>query len=137
MKDGFEMKRLLFVVLMMVCSVSWAKWEMTGKTDDLTHYHDKSTIQINDITAQMWVMYEFPQVRTNTDGGRYKSAKSLLAFNCKYETLAMISVLQYSGPLGTGDVVLSDTFKESEWIWDRIVPDTTVKIEWDIACGKK
>jgi len=131
------MKRLLFVVLMMVCSVSWAEWEMTGKADGLTHYHDKSTIKINGITAQMWVMYEFPQVRTNTDGDRYKSAKSLLVFNCKYETLAMISVLQYSGPLGTGNVVLSDTFNESEWIWDRIVPNTLVKDELDIACGKK
>ena len=103
------MKRLLFVVLMMVCSVSWAEWEMTGKADGLTHYHDKSTIKINGITAQMWVMYEFPQVRTNTDGDRYKSAKSLLVFNCKYETLAMISVLQYSGPLGTGNVAVSYT----------------------------
>ena len=95
------MKRLLFVVQMMICSMSWADWEMTGKEYDLTHYHDKSTIQINDITAQMWVMYDFPEVRTNTDGDRYKSAKSLLAFNCKYETLAMISVLQYSGSVGT------------------------------------
>ncbi len=131
------MKRLLFVVLMMVCSVSWAEWEMTGVADDLTHYHDKSTIKTDGITAQMWVMYEFPQVRTNTDGGKYKSAKSLLAFNCKYETLAMTSVIQYSGPLGTGNVVLSDTFNESEWIWDRIVPNTLVKVELDIACGKK
>jgi hypothetical protein len=131
------MKRLLFVVLMTVCSVSWAEWEMTGKAEGLTHYHDKSTIVINGTTAQMWVMYEFPQVRTNTDGGRYKSAKSLLAFNCKYETLAMISVIQYSGSLGTSDVVLSDSYNESEWIWDRIVPNTLVKVELDIACGKK
>jgi hypothetical protein len=131
------MKRLLFVVLMMVCSVSWAEWEMTGKADGLTHYHDKSTIKINDLTAQMWVMYDFPEVRTNTDGGRYKSAKSLLAFNCKYETLAMVSVIQYSGSTGTGEVVLSDTFNESEWIWDRIVPNTLVKTEWDIACDKR
>ena len=131
------MKRLLFVVLMMSCSVSWAEWELTGKADDLTHYHDKSTIQINDITAQMWVMYEFPEVRTNTDGDKYKSAKTLLAFNCKYETLTMISVVQYSGSAGNGEIVLSDTFKESEWIWDRIVPNTLVKTESDIACGKK
>jgi hypothetical protein len=121
----------------MSCSVSWAGWELTGKEDDLTHYHDKSTIKINDLTAQMWVMYDFPEVRTNTDGGRYKSAKSLLAFNCKYETLAMVSVIQYSGSTGTGEVVLSDTFNESEWIWDRIVPNTLVKTEWDIACGKR
>ncbi len=131
------MKRLLFAVLMTVCSVSWADWERTGKVDEFTHYHDKSTVQINGTTAQMWVMYDFPEMRTNTDGGRYKSAKSLLAFNCKYETLAMISVLQYSGSLGTGDVVLSDTFNESEWIWDRIAPGTPLKVEWDIACGKK
>jgi hypothetical protein len=121
----------------MSCSVSWAGWELTGKEYDLTHYHDKSTIKINDLTAQMWVMYDFLGVQTNTDGGRYKSAKSLLAFNCKYETLAMVSVIQYSGPAGTGKVVLSDTFNESEWIWDRIVPNTLAKTEWDIACGKK
>ena len=131
------MKRLLFVVLMMSCSVSWAEWELTGKADDLTHYHDKSTIQINDITAQMWVMYEFPEVRTNTDGDKYKSAKTLLAFNCKYETLTMISVVQYSGSAGNGEIVLSDTFKESEWIWDRIVPNSLEYKELDIACGKK
>ena len=131
------MKRLLFLILLMSCSVSWADWEMTGKEDDLIHYHDKSTIKINDLTAQMSVMYDFPEVQTNTDGGRYKSAKSLLAFNCKYETLTMVSVIQYSGPTGTGEVVLSDTFQESEWIWDRIVPNTLVKTEWDIACGKK
>ncbi len=126
-----KMKRPLFLALLMYCSVSWAGWELTGKEDDLTHYHDKSTIKINDLTAQMWVMYDFPEVR------RYKSAKSLLAFNCKYETLAMVSVIQYSGSAGTGEVVLSDTFNESEWIWDRIVPNTLVKTEWDIACGKK
>ncbi len=131
------MKRLLIVVLMMTCSISWAEWEITGKEHDLTHYHDKATIQVNDITAKMWVMYEFPEVRTNTDGDKYKSAKSLLAFNCKYETLTMTSVIQYSGSMGTGKVVLADTFNESEWIWDRIVPDTLVKTEWDIACGKK
>jgi hypothetical protein len=131
------MKRLLFLALLMSCSVSWAGWELTGNEDDLTHYHDKSTIKINDLTAQMWVMYDFLGVQTNTDGGRYKSAKSLLAFNCKYETLTMVSVIQYSGPAGTGKVVLSDTFNESEWIWDRIVPNTLVKTEWDIACGKK
>lgn len=131
------MKRLLYVVLMMSCSVSWAEWELTGKADELTHYHDKSTIQINDITAQMWVMYEFPEVRTNTDGDKYKSAKTLLAFNCKYETLTMISVVQYSGSAGNGEIVLSDTFKESEWIWDRIVPKSLENKELDIACGKK
>ena len=131
------MKRLLFVALLMVCSASWAEWEMTGETDELTHYHDRSTIQINGLTAQMWVMYDFREVQTDPDGDKYKSVKSLLVFNCKYETLAMVSVLRYSGSLGTGDVVLSDTFKEDEWIWDRIVPNTLVKIEWEIACGKK
>ena len=131
------MKPFLCFVMMTVCSVSWADWEMTGKEYDITHYHDKSTIQRNDITAQMWVMYEFPEVRINTDGDKYKSAKSLLAFNCKYQTLTMVSVLQYSGSAGTGEVILSDTFKESEWIWDQIVPNTLVKTEWDIACGKK
>jgi len=132
-----HMKRLLFVVLMMVCSVSWAEWELTSKADGFANYHDKSTIQRNDITAQMWVMYDFPEIQTNADGDRYKSSKSLLAFNCKYETLTMISVLQYSGSLGTGDVVLSDSFKESDWVWDRIVPNTPLQIEWGVACGKK
>jgi hypothetical protein len=133
----FAMKPFLCFVMMTVCSVSWAEWETTGKAYDITHYHDKSTIQKTDITAQMWVMYDFPEVRTNTDGDKYKSAKSLLAFNCKYQTLTMVSVLQYSGSAGTGAVVLSDTFQESELIWDQIAPNTLVKTEWDIACGKK
>jgi hypothetical protein len=23
------------------------------------------------------------------------------------------------------------------WVWDQIAPNTLVKTEWDIACGKK
>lgn len=131
------MKRLIFLLLMMAHSVSWAGWDFTGETDELFKYHDKSSIQINGSTAQMWTMYDFREIQTDADGDKFKSVKSLLLFNCKYETLAMISILQYSGSLGTGDLVLSDTFKENELIWDRIVPNTLVKTEWEIACGKK
>jgi hypothetical protein len=39
----------------------------------------------------------------------------------------MISVLQYSVSAGNGVIVLSDTLKESEWIWDRIFPNSLEK----------
>jgi hypothetical protein len=42
-----------------------------------------------------------------------------------------------SGPMGTGSATTSMTFKEKEWEWKPIVPDSMVELEWKFACRKK
>lgn len=95
------MKRQLFVVLMMICSVSWARWEISGKTDDgiTTHYHDTSTIRKNGAVAKMWTIQDYLFVQKD-EIGKFKSIKTLFMFHCKEEKLAVMAggcVFRFNG----------------------------------------
>jgi hypothetical protein len=131
------MKRLLFAVLMMVCSVSWAEWVITGRTNKDTYYHDKSSIRRNGSVVKMWTMTNYGSVQTSAGGYRHKSAKDFLIFNCRDETIEIISSSIYSGSMGTGSVVWSGTRQESDRVFRPIVPDSFSEIHWQIACGKE
>ena len=131
------MKRIIFAVLMMVCSVSLAKWEVTGKTNTDTFYHDKSTLRKKGAIVKMWSMVDSIEEEINSSGKRFKSQKIFRAFNCSEETVAMISLIQLSGSMGQGDVVFSHTLKEGEWDWTPISPGSADEAEWKIACGRR
>lgn len=131
------MKQLLFVALMMVCSVSWAEWEYTGKNESFVHYVDRSTIRNSGAIARMWVLADYFAEQTNSDGKKFKSDNRRLAFNCMQETTALIAFVEYSDSMGKGRTVSSEERKESDWDWRSFPPDTTVEVMFKIACGNK
>lgn len=134
------MKRLLVVALMMVCSVSWAEWELCSPSSGdemITVYCDKSTIKRNGSILRMWELTNSSKARTDSLGNRFMSYKSLMAYNCREETVATISLVFYSGLSGEGNVVWSGTRQERELKWEPIVPGTNGENLWKIACGKK
>jgi hypothetical protein len=133
------MKRLLFVFLMMTCSVSFAEWEVTGKSDGrrITNYHDKSSIRRNGSQARMWGLEDHSVVRVNSSGKEYKSIKILKIFDCVSEEFEIISYVEHFESMGYGKVVSSDALEKKEWKWFPIVPGSVVEKEWKIACGKK
>ncbi len=131
-----KMKRLLFVVLMTVCSISCADWEYTIETNTgSTSYHDKSSIRRSGVSVKMWMMTDFSSAQTS-GGRKYKSSKRFVDYNCAEETFALISVVNYSGSMGEGGVVRSMTWQERELEWEPLVPGTVVEAMWKIACGK-
>lgn len=131
------MKRLLFGVLMMVCSVSCAEWVETGISDFAIFYHDKSTIRRNGKIAKIWTMVDYFEERTGSDGKRFKSDKRRLVYNCMEDTFAIISLLEYSGSMGEGKIIFSGDSKENEWDWASIPPGSVSEANFKIACGKK
>ncbi len=135
---AIKMKQLLFVVLMTFCSVSWSKWELTGKStdDEIIFYHDKSTIRRKGAVAKMWTMKDFSADQIG-ESGSYKSNKVLHAYDCLAETSTAIAFVNYSGSMGEGAVVNSVTGKESWLEWDPVVPGSAQEKMWKIACGKK
>ena len=130
------MKRLLFVVIMMTCSVSWAKWEISSVFDDDAYYIDRSTIRRKGDVSRIWILHYYDSTQEH-NGDVYKSTKLLKLFNCKEEISAILSLLRTSGSMGSGEVVWSLTFKDNELIWDPIVPASVNETHWKIACGKK
>lgn len=134
------MKRILFVVLMMSCSVSWAEWELCGSTGQgdemMTIYCDKSTIKRNGSISRMWGLKNSSKARTDSLGNRFMSYKVLETYNCREETVATISIVFYSGLSGEGNVVWSGSTQERQLNWEPIVPGTSGETLWKIACGK-
>jgi len=135
-----KMKRLFFVVLMMVCSVSWAEWELCGSSGsgdkNASYFCDTSTIRRNGAISQMWKITNYTKVQTNARGDRYMSAKVLKAYNFREETNARISLIHYSESMGAGDVVWSNKRQESEWKWNPVT-GTEMQTALEIACGRK
>jgi len=125
------MKRLLFAVLMMVCSVSWAEWEKSGEANDYTVYSDKSTVRKKEKIATIWEMYDYSVVQTNENGYRYNSEKVLLGYNCMTNKVARISTVYFSGSMGDGYVVASET--EKKLFWGSVHLTRRLKI----ACGEQ
>ena len=130
------MKRLLLVCLMMTCSVSWAKWEISSVVDDDAYYIDRSTIRRKGDVSRIWILRDIASTQED-NGDVYKSTKQLKLYNCKEETSVILSLLRTSGPMGSGEVVWSMTKKDNELIWDPIVPASVDETLWKIACGKK
>jgi len=133
------MKGIIFILLMMVYSVSWAEWEYASKTSDgkVTIFTDKSTIRRSGEIAKMWTLKNYNVYRTNSQRKKYRSEKALVAHNCKEDIVALISLVTYSDLWGKGNVVDSYTWSERDWEWDPIVPGTTVATQRETACSKK
>ncbi len=130
------MKRLLFVLLLMTCSVSWAEWELSGGDSEDNFYHDKSTIRKNGVIVKIWTMLSHANAVIE-NGYQYKSSKNLFVFNCKLDTSELISILKYSGSMGSGKVVFSANWQEKDWEWKPVVPGTYTELHYKIACGLK
>jgi hypothetical protein len=129
------MKRILFVLLLMTCSVSWAEWEYTTQTSSFMLFHDKSTIRRNGEISQMWSLLQFFEVQSFL-GVLYKSRTELMKYNCKDETSALVSASRFSESFGKGKVTSSNTIKEREFEWNPVSPGSSGETSWEIACGK-
>ncbi len=131
------MKRILFVFLIMTCSVSCAEWEGVGETDSYANFVDRSTIRTKGNFVEMWYMQNFFEGKVSADKKKWKSTIALNRFDCKDETLATVSFINYAKENGEGDVVFSYLYKKNEIRDLPIAPGTTSELLWQIACGRE
>lgn len=131
------MKRLLVVVLMIVCSSAWAEWELADLNDEFFQFVDKSSIRKDRNIVKMWSMKDYLSVQTNSSGSRYQSSTLLVFYDCKSETSAIVTIIQYSGSMGKGSAVWIGNSSERELEWLPISPQSVGQVQWKIACGRK
>ena len=131
------MKRILFVLLMMTCSVAWAEWERIGKTRNYVSYVDKATIRKKDKFIQMWDMSNLFEASVSASGERYKSEKSLQRYDCKNETQGWVYLAHFSEEYGEGRVVGSAMQQNNEIRDLPIMPGSASELLWKIACGRE
>ena len=133
------MRKILFVVLTMVCSAALADWDLTDIDPDgfSTYWHNKKTMRKNGDIVRMWTMQNLLVEKSEITGNKFKSAKIQIAYNCRRETLAILSSAMFSDAMGKGKNEYLFVEKEKNIEWIPIFPESIGEQEWNIACRKR
>jgi hypothetical protein len=134
------MKNKLCSILlgMMLTQPVWAEWTVTGTMSDKsigewTSYADLASISKTDNGRKMFVLwdYKLPQGDPKNKS-QYKSEKALEEYDCSSKRLRSLTDTIYSGQMGSGKVVDSNT-NPSEWKSPSVGSPANADIE--IVCG--
>ena len=128
------MKRLLMGLLLVVTAgAASAEWTRVGATDGYFVYVDRATIRRNGNLVKMWDLRDYKTLRT-VAGDSYLSSKTQWEFDCKEERLRVLAFSWYSGQMGHGIGIFSNSDTQK---WEPTTPESMGEILWKIACGKK
>ena len=126
-----NMSRLLLTIVLSVISTSvLAEWTLVNSEDSFESYVNLDTIRKDGDKAKIWNMINY-KVR---NGRPYLSESSLLAFDCKEETLRVLSLNRFKKEMGMGEVTSSDN-SPGELVY--VSPGSYGEKLLKTACGKK
>ena len=133
------MKRPLFVLLMMTCSVAWADWELLVEDSERkTIWHvDKSTIQTRNSVAKIQFMISYLEGKKTKEGQSYQSVIINEKFNCLTNKASLSSAITFSELYGEGTKVTKNKYDAKKEQWDPIVPLSFEEELLKIACSKE
>ena len=128
------MKRLLLgLMMLMTATAASAEWTIAGGNAAADSYVDRATIRRNGDLVKMWDLGDFKKMRT-VQSYSYLSHKSQQEHDCKEEKIRTLAFLWFSGQMGNGNVVYSNS---NPGEWTPISPESIGESLWKIACGKQ
>jgi hypothetical protein len=135
------MKQVFFLVLLVLSSESaFAEWVTFTNSEDgsMTYYVDKDSERRKGNKVKMWVLKDLKVDRPSSRGkGNYLSAKNQLEFDCLEEQHRMLAALLFSGNMGHGSVIESNTFPDGIAQWRPTSPGSIAQTMLNFACDKK
>jgi hypothetical protein len=129
------MKRLLlFILLVLNSGPAYAEWVKVRDGDGAgkTVYVDPTTIRRNSNLVKMWQFYDYKSVQT-VGGVRFLSAKEQWEFDCVEERSRVVALKEFSGNMGSGTVVYTNS-QVGKWI--PVMPGSIGQTVWKVACSK-
>ena len=125
------MKRLL-ILLMLVSQPVWAEWVELGSTrgGTVSVYWDPSTVRKTVNGRRAWAMISFEQPQAQSYG-TYQSSKSVDEFDCEGERYRNLQSSAFSGPMGTGNVVISSNSPSQ---WEFVIPRSVAENQLKAVC---
>jgi len=125
----------LIALMLLSSSPAYAEWVAVGGNDQIgmTTYADPSTIRRKGDLVKMWQLNDFKTVQT-VEGNSFLSTKKQREFNCAEERTRILAATQFSGNMGTGEVVWRNA---NEQKWEPVVPESIGQTLWEFTCGKK
>ena len=130
------MTRLLLIMLLLLSSApAYAEWVKLGDTDEAgkTVYVDPATIRRNSNLVKMWQFYDYTTVQS-VGGIRFLTAKEQWEFDCAEGRSRVLALKEFSGNMGSGTVVYTNS-QVGEWV--AVMPGSMDHTVWKAACGKK
>ena len=129
------MTRLFLITFLLLSSGSaYAEWVQVsgGDEEGKTVYVDPATIRRNSNLVKMWQFYDYKTVQT-VGGVRFLTAEEQWEFDCAEERGRVVALKEFSGNMGSGTVVYTNS-QVGKWI--PVIPGSMGHTVWKVACGK-
>jgi hypothetical protein len=126
-----------FITLLVLSSgPAYAEWVPVAKGENgLTVYVGPDTIRRKGDLVKMWLLYDYNSKTTQTqERDSIVSAMMQSEYDCLEERFRTHAMLKFSGNMGQGKLVLSNTDVGN---WAPILPGSIVQLEWKRACRKQ
>lgn len=130
------MKCVLFSALLLLLSseLAYPEWVAITKAQaEPTQYVDSDTIRRKGNVVKWWNLYDYKTVQT-VGGKSFLSVKIQMEFDCAEEQIRALWISDFSGNMGSGEIVYSDSTEEK---WQPVQPGSTGHTLWKVACMKK
>ena len=130
------MTRLLVTALLLLSyGPAYAEWVAVYVIDQsgVTIYVDSDTIRRKGDRVTMWELIDF-KTPQSLAGISFLSLKKQSQYDCVEEQARRLTVTDFSGNMGNGEVVYIDS---SEQKWSPVAPESAGQELWKLACGKK
>ena len=127
---------LLITLLVWNVGPAYAEWVAVISSESAggyTVYVDPDTIRHEGDEVEMWELYDY-KIRGTREGYSFMSFKKRNEYGCAEERLRTLAVLHYSGSMGSGMLVSSNSDKGK---WKRVPRGSVGEALWKVACGKQ
>jgi hypothetical protein len=124
---------LLAVPLLLSSELAYAEWvAITKPQAEPSKYVDSDTIRRKGNVVKWWQLVDYKTVQT-MGGTSFLSAKIQMEFDCAEEQIRVLALSQFSGNMGSGEVVFSNFTKDE---WEPVQPGSRGHTLWKVACRK-
>ena len=124
----------LIALLLLSSGPAYAEWVRVGESSSgATIYVEPDTIRRNGDFVMMWELTDYKTI-IYFGGSSFMSIKIESQFDCAGERARVLILKEFSGSMGSGTVVLSDTDVQK---WAPVARDNILKVLWKFACEKK
>ena len=126
---------LQIALLVLSSGPVYAKWMLVSGEDKigLTVYVDPDTIQREGNLVKMWSLIDYKKTEI-IPGDSLLSIRRQNEYDCTEERTRMLASMWFSGNMGSGRVVHSDS---DEGEWKPVAPGSASEGLLKIACGKE
>jgi len=127
---------LLITLLVPSSGPAYAEWVAVISSESAggyTVYVDPDTIRHEEDGMEMWELYDY-KTRGTKAGYSFLSFKKRNEYGCADERLRTLAVMHYSGSMGSGMLVSSNS---DQGKWKRVPPGSVGEALWKVACNKQ